>query len=143
MYRPNERNGQAILLVKDMSRQVKDEVYRLIWHEHVKEDVLGVLEGKDFSDEVDLDGLADFIAGKYVYEGKYDCNQAYWNNLDALIDAARLEDFKVDPNRKAAADALRDNISAVNSFVKNNYRGNVGSDDLSKSAETEYDGPEL
>lgn len=142
MYEPNNRNGQAIELVKNMTSVVKDEVYRLIWHEHVKEDVLKMLEEKDLDKSIDQDDLADEVAGRYVYEGDYDCNQAYWNNLETLIEEVNVNDFKNSP--KPSKEEIKATLETLDDFVKNNYKKVENKDDCSvQPLSSEYEGPEL
>ncbi len=73
-------------LLASLSSVEKDDLYRLLWSEHVKEDVECICE----EDEIDYDD--DFVAqvvNLYVYQGKYDCNLSYWENIRNLIALAR------------------------------------------------------
>lgn len=66
----------------------KDDIYRMVWHSHVKEDVKSVMEdaAKELPEsEEDRNDLADKVATAYVYDGRYDCNLSYWTNLANLI----------------------------------------------------------
>ena len=65
-----------------------DMLYRLLWKEHVKEDVLGQLEqNPDIGEHFDGNDIADAVAERYCFEGDYDCNLDYWSNLDNLINS--------------------------------------------------------
>lgn len=65
----------------------QDEVYRYLWFQHVKEDV------ETYSENIDLKELGikfddeeiTTVAEKYVYDGEYDCNLSYWDNIENLI----------------------------------------------------------
>ena len=123
MYMPQSRNAQAIEIVKNIPGNVKDEVYRLIWHEHVKKDVLQLIEDDRIDIDttgLDLDDFADHIAGLYVYEGDYDCNQAYWDNIANLINEQDLNDFKHETEKPRYSE----NLAASANFIKENYRKN-------------------
>ena len=65
-----------------LSSIVKDDIFRAVWHEHVSEDIKAHCESED----IDItDEAVSEIADLYVYEGKYDCNLSYWDNLNNLI----------------------------------------------------------
>ena len=87
--------NEARKIIEYMDPAVKDCVYRIIWEEHVKEDVESVLEGyigdkiRDLSDE-EYNCFVSDIAQRYT-SGHYDCNLSYWDNLDNLIDEAIIE----------------------------------------------------
>lgn len=67
-----------------LSYKSRDDIYRHVWKEHVAEDVRSHIEDTDveLSDD-DIDEIAEI----YVYNGKYDCNLSYWQNLDNLINS--------------------------------------------------------
>lgn len=80
-------NMDAETLVSRMSESQKDSVYRLLWAEHVKEDVLSRLEEReDNIPENFKEEFVEDVVNQYVYEGKYDCNLSYWDNIDSLIE---------------------------------------------------------
>ena len=62
----------------------KDFIYRSVWAEHVKEDVHSICEDEGY-DEVYTPDMAEKIAYRYVFEGDYDCNLSYWQNLKNLF----------------------------------------------------------
>lgn len=68
--------------VDELSAQERDDIYRYLWAQHVREDVesysknIGVV-----LDETEKDSIANL----YVYDGEYDCNLTYWENIENLI----------------------------------------------------------
>ena len=89
----DEQLKKAMEIVKnleDMGYDIKDKVYRILWAESVAEDAQSEMDDQnratdDMSDE-ELDRIAEIVAYRYCFEGKYDCNIDYWSNLGALID---------------------------------------------------------
>ena len=75
----------------------KDDVYRYLWSEYVREDVKAVMADREDADEneVKLLRIIDYVVEHYVYEGNYDCNLSYWENIDNLITQA-IEDCRAD-----------------------------------------------
>lgn len=70
-------------LLDNTAYAAKDEIYRYLWSQHVKEDV----ESHAEEIGVDLDeGEIDVIVDRYVYQGDYDCNLNYWQNIENLIE---------------------------------------------------------
>ena len=65
-----------------LSYKTRDNIYREVWAEHVRQDVecFAKDNGLELSDE-DISDIADL----YVYNGKYDCNLSYWENIQSLI----------------------------------------------------------
>lgn len=60
----------------------KDDLYRYLWAEHVKEDV------ESFAENIDIDiddDIVEQVVYRYVYCGDYDCNLNYWTNIENLI----------------------------------------------------------
>lgn len=72
-------------LIDTWSEQAKDEAYRYLWLSYVKTDVISHAED-ELEDITLTDDEVELIARRYVYEGDYDCNLSYWQNLDNLID---------------------------------------------------------
>lgn len=70
-------------IVQNLSAKEKDDLYRYFWAEHVQEDVESFCESEDIV--LSKDGI-DFVVEQYVYEGRYDCNRSYWDNLRELIE---------------------------------------------------------
>lgn len=66
----------------ELSYEEKDAIYRAVWLNHVKNDVKAFIKDQDITLTEDQ---IDHIAQLYVYDGRYDCNLNYWDNLDNLI----------------------------------------------------------
>ncbi len=83
-----EKPLTADYLYETLPYDVKDDLYRKIWAEHVAEDIVAQLEARsnipELTDE-ELDAAIKKAAGSYV-NGEYDCNQSYWANIDNIID---------------------------------------------------------
>ena len=98
-------------LVSRLPNIFKDQIYRAIWAEHVREDIEAQLaqssmeyyEDKyevEFSDE-NMKSIVNNAAELYVYDGKYDCNLSYWDNIDNLIDeCASYEASEIKSNKE-------------------------------------------
>lgn len=75
-------SAEPSLIIEHMSSGQKDDVYRMLWADQVEQDV------KDRMAEIDVilddDSVLD-VVHRYVYEGEYDCNYSYWDDLDTLI----------------------------------------------------------
>lgn len=84
-FGPLNKSKSFIDEVKKLDAVTKDEIYRMLWKEYVVEDVTQHLEERGnlymYSEE-----MIDRIAARYVYDGEYDCNLPYWDNLDSLIE---------------------------------------------------------
>ena len=73
-------------VVNSLTDTEKDCLYRHLWQDYVKEDIIAHAENmgvKLTDDEIQT------ATEKYVYEGKYDCNLNYWNNIENLINEVR------------------------------------------------------
>lgn len=70
-----------------LSDTQKDDIYRMVWSDHVVEDVKArLIENPDLEiDEDEEDALCEEVANAFVYNGDYDCNLSYWDNIDNLI----------------------------------------------------------
>ena len=66
----------------------KDYIYRKVWAEHVSEDVRSLCKDEGY-DEVYTPDIAERIAYRYAFEGDYDCNLPYWQNLKNLFEEER------------------------------------------------------
>lgn len=75
----------------------KDDLYRYLWSEHVREDVESrlssdyeemMLTASGETDEDRLKAVIENVVERYVYDGDYDCNLSYWENIDNLIEEA-------------------------------------------------------
>ena len=73
-------------VIDNLTDTEKDRLYRHLWHDYVKEDIIAHAENMD----VELtDNEIQTAAERYVYEGKYDCNLNYWDNIENLINEVR------------------------------------------------------
>lgn len=89
-------NDMLQRMVDALDAKEKDDLYRYLWLDYVREDVihrLGLDEEDEtehpFSELVDDTILVDDVAERYVYEGEYDCNLTYWENIDNLIETVK------------------------------------------------------
>ncbi len=76
--------------IGSMSDAAKDTLYRALRAEYVEEDVRAFLEGPNGDDYRELpdkeyDALVKAVVDRYVYDGDYDCNLSYWENLELLV----------------------------------------------------------
>ena len=69
-------------LLKNLSFEEKENLFRVLWSEHVAEDFESFAEaiGMNLTNE-QIKNAAD----RYVH-GEYDCNQDYWTNLKAILE---------------------------------------------------------
>ncbi len=95
-------------LVSNLPYEFKNQIYRAIWAEHVREDIGQSFDDEyyqnkyevEFSDE-NIESIINNATELYVYDGKYDCNLSYWNNIDNLIDeCARYEASEIKSNKE-------------------------------------------
>lgn len=69
------------------SDSLRDNIYRDVWKEHVIEDIFAYEEDEGIKlSEDDI----EFVADKFVYEGDYDCNLSYWDNIDGIVRSNEL-----------------------------------------------------
>lgn len=66
----------------ELSYEEKDAIYRAVWLNHVRNDVKSFIKDQDITLTEDQ---IDHVAQLYVYDGRYDCNLNYWDNLYNLI----------------------------------------------------------
>ena len=80
-------------LYEKMSEKQRDDIYRLVWKKYVKEDVKSRIEDLHVLDKNDenFNIIVETVATRYVYDGDYDCNLTYWENIDNLIDETFIE----------------------------------------------------
>ena len=62
--------------------ETKNTLYCILKSQYVKKDVISHLKNTDY---IIMEEEIDKVVHAYVYDGKYDCNLSYWDNLDALI----------------------------------------------------------
>ena len=70
--------------IDKLTPKQKDEAYRILWSDYVREDV--VSHAETIGVALDEDTI-DTIVDAYVYYSNYDCNLSYWDNIESLIDA--------------------------------------------------------
>lgn len=79
-------SAEPSLIIEHMSSGQKDDIYRMLWADQVEKQV--EKDVKDRMIEIDVilddDSVLD-VVHRYVYEGEYDCNYSYWDDLDTLI----------------------------------------------------------
>lgn len=84
-------------IVDGLDAVEKDDLYRYLWADHVREDVESrlasdyeemMLNASGETDEDHLKAVVENVVERYVYDGDYDCNLSYWENIDNLIEKA-------------------------------------------------------
>lgn len=76
-------------IINDLPYKEKDNLYRYLWYPYIIEDVeLYLTDNYDLEDytEDEIENIINNVANNYVYNGKYDCNISYWNNLESMIE---------------------------------------------------------
>ena len=78
-------------VIKSLSYEQKDKLYRTIWLERVKEDIVSYLDENSekysfMEDEAEKQCAIETAADRYVFQGEYDCNLGYWTNIQNLLD---------------------------------------------------------
>ena len=83
----------SIDLYAKMSEKQRDDIYRLVRKKYIKEDVKSRMEELQVLDKNDenFDTVVETVATRYVYDGDYDCNLTYWENIDNLINETFIE----------------------------------------------------
>lgn len=69
-----------------LTSNAQNAVHRYIEHQHLKTDI------EEYAREQGLSLTRQVIekaADLYVYDGEYDCNLSYWDNISNVIDKAR------------------------------------------------------
>lgn len=69
-------------IVESLTGSERDALYRFLWADYMREDVIGYCEENNISYD---DNLVEAIVNLYVYHGEYSCELSYWDNIDALI----------------------------------------------------------
>lgn len=81
---PTDKISEIVDKIKTLNYEAQDAIYRALWLEHVMNDVRNKIEEmelEDVHDETDV----ELIAKQYVYDGEYDCELPYWDNIENLI----------------------------------------------------------
>ena len=73
-------------LFDEMNEYQKDMIYRMVKADFISEDTKYRIDdfGLEMSDE-EKENLAIDVANRWVYDGKYDCDLSYWDNIDNLL----------------------------------------------------------
>ena len=78
-----EEQNEKMNKINSLTQSEKEEIYRIVRREYVNQDVKNRAELLN----VELDDIqVDVIAWRYVYEGKYDNDLSYWQNIENLIE---------------------------------------------------------
>ena len=78
----NKLSEKMHSFVKTLSSTERDELYRYLWSDYVRNDVREHLSRDDIglSDE-DVNAIVEDVVEYYVYNGEYDCELSYWDNI--------------------------------------------------------------
>ena len=79
----NDVQSIEMELIEELSAAERDRLYRKLWYPYVVEDVEKRID--DLNIKL-TENQIDNIATAFVYDGEYDCNLTYWDNIDNLID---------------------------------------------------------
>ena len=73
-------------LAENLDFKTSDDLYRILHMPYVKEDIKHMLNELEIDTSAyNLECLIDDCASRYVYDGDYDCNLSYWQNLENII----------------------------------------------------------
>ena len=73
-------NVQRIL--DKLKSSEKDELYRALWFEHVKKDVIVFAS----SNHIKINAqIADAVAKNLVFQSEYDFDKSYWDNIKSQL----------------------------------------------------------
>ena len=78
--------GKALEFAESASSIDMDMIYRKVRYQYVINDIKDRI--KDTETELTDDQIA-YAARRYAYDGKYDCNLSYWDNIDNCIALAK------------------------------------------------------
>lgn len=79
----NLDENQIDELIKGITYSNKDAIYRRLWFDYIKEDVIELARQNP---DIELtDDQINKCANRYVYDCDYDCEIPYWDNIDILI----------------------------------------------------------
>lgn len=88
----NEKNDLADVVIANLTpsqilERVKDKdtLYRVLWADYMYEDVYGFVKENGYS--LNESGVQE-VVDRYVYNGDYDCNLSYWDNINNLVQEA-------------------------------------------------------
>ena len=82
----NKLSEKTHSFVETLSSTERDDLYRYLWSDYVRNDVREKLASDDIglSDE-DVKAIIEAVVEYYVYDGEYDCELGYWDNISNLI----------------------------------------------------------
>lgn len=73
-------------LAENLDFKTSDNLYRILHMPYVKEDVEQMIKDLEIDTSAyNLECFIDDCASRYVYDGDYDCNLSYWQNLENII----------------------------------------------------------
>lgn len=88
----NEKNDLADVVIANLTPsqildkvEDKDTLYRMLWADYLYEDVYDYVKGNGYP--LNESGIQEVI-NRYVYNGDYDCNLSYWDNINNLVQEA-------------------------------------------------------
>lgn len=77
-------------IIDSLNTVERDDIYRYLRCDYIRQDVESFCENEDIDIPDDKhDEIIDTVVTLYVYDGKYDCNLSYWENISNLIDRAK------------------------------------------------------
>lgn len=82
---PEDSTDVIVEKIKTLDGTTKDAIYRALWMDYVMDDINSRIEEMELDDAYDESDVKA-IAERYVYDGKYDCELSYWDNIENLID---------------------------------------------------------
>lgn len=83
---PTTAEQTVAAALAEWSETEKNHAYRQLWLPHIVEDILSHMKDYLENDQYLTDDEILHAAHRYVYDGRYDCNLSYWQNLENLID---------------------------------------------------------
>lgn len=91
--------------IDNCSNQDKDDIYRYLWSDHIREDVRSRLNEDENISDAHSDDIVEMVVEAYVYNGDYDCDLSYWSNIETLISQAK-ESLFTNNNCKEKEDTI-------------------------------------
>lgn len=86
MGKSKSLESKAVDILKGLTPEEEDALYRAIWKKHVIKDIESHLEDIE---ETLTDDQIEQAADLYVYDGEYDCNLSYWVNIENVIEQVK------------------------------------------------------
>lgn len=85
---PTTTEQKVMDILATWSETEKNIAYHQLWLPHVIEDISSYMEEYLETDQYLTNDEIVHAARRYVYDGRYDCNLSYWQNLENLMDEA-------------------------------------------------------